>query len=382
MKQTSLTTHILGATCLFASAASADIGFSAAVDASRAAVPQATLFGVEIRERNNVLVYEGDMYDTALTTNWDPRFNMDTGALIQTDVDSPDPSNISTLQWIFDHLASATLDFAQAIDAAAPSAGTSGLQKIQLDKEEGILAFQLEYFDLSKVYVDAVTGGIIPHHGQGDDFEETLPAASFNSCVAAAIASVGTGWVAFEGETEDESSSSASGVRVEVRFFNIKTSEAVQVTVALDGTVLSTTSYSPSSSQASRIASILAHLAELNVSMADAVTQALAAYEGAGVHEAELKYENGSLVWKVEIITALLVEIDVWVDASVAQPPLAATAAVNPMLGDLNDDLMVDGLDLAELFAMWGQVNPVLDFDGNGSMGSGDLTAVLSSWGQ
>ncbi|MSR29253.1 MAG: hypothetical protein EXS03_06745 [Phycisphaerales bacterium] len=59
---------------------------------------------------------------------------------------------------------------------------------------------------------------------------------------------------------------------------------------------------------------------------------------------------------------------------------MAATAAVNQVLGDFNDDLVVDGLDITELFSMWGLVNPVLDYDGDGSMGAGDLTAILSSW--
>ena len=168
-------------------------------------------------------------------------------------------------------------------------------------------------------------------------------------------------------------------MRVEVRFFDVKSGSAIQVTVALSGAILSTNSYTPSSTQASRIAQIRALLDTLNVPMASAVDTAVALHVGAGVHEAELKVEQGGLVWKVELVTPLFVEIDVFVDASVVQF-LYSTAPVNPVFGDFNEDGLVDGTDLTELFSMWGLVNPTLDFDGDGSIGAGDLTAVLSSW--
>jgi uncharacterized membrane protein YkoI len=363
-----------------AASAQADIGFPAAVTGCRAAVPQGTLLAVEIRERNNVLVYEGDMYDQAVTINWDPRLNMTTGALIAIDVDSPDQSSLSTIQWIMANLESATLDFADAIDAAAGSSSSSGLQKIQFDREEGILAFQLEYFDLSKIYVDAVTGGIIPHHSSGDDFEETLPPAQFNACLAAADAAVGAGWTAFEGESEDESSSSMTPAnRVEVRYFETKGTGVRQVTVAVDGTVLSNVEYTPTASQASRIAAIRALVSSLAVSMSSAVDTAVVNYPAATVHEAELKVEQGALKWKVELITAALVEIDVWVDAT-TPAFLYATAAANTLPSDLNEDGLVDGSDLVQLFALWGVANPVIDMDGDTFVGGAELAGVLSRW--
>ena len=372
---------VLGALTLGAItlSASADIGFSAAVDASRAAVPEATLFGVELRERDNVLVYEGDMYTTALTTNWNPRFNTETGALILVDVDSVDQSNVSNLTQIFAMLPNAQLDFAAALEIANAASTGSAPQKIALDIEAGILAFQVEYFDLSKIYVDSVTGGIIPHHNQGDDMEETLPAAAFQTAIGAATKFVGEGWTAWEAEAEDESSSSSSGVdRVEVTFFNTDGSQLQQVDVGLTGVVLGSQTFSPGASQASRISAILPLLANMTVGMSAAVGQAEATHPGSGIHEVELKVENGDLSWKVQLITSLLVEIDFWVDATTQA--FASTAPVNFEPTDTNRDGVVDASDLVELFAMWGGFNPDYDFDSSGSLDGGDLAAVLFAW--
>ena len=134
--------------CMFIGAlAQADIGFPAAVDLCRGAVPQGTLLGVELRDRNNVWGYEGDLYDAALTTNWGPRFHRDTGDFIRLDVDSPDESNISNLQAIFAALPTATLDFADAETAANTASERTDVSRIQFDMEAGLLAFQVEYFD-------------------------------------------------------------------------------------------------------------------------------------------------------------------------------------------------------------------------------------------
>lgn len=364
---------------VFTMSASADIGFAAAVDLSRTAVADATLFSVELRERNNMLVYEGDMYTPALTVNWNPRFNPETGALIVIDINGVDQSNVSNLTQIFAMLPSAQLDFAAALDIATAAHTGSGVQKIGLDIEAGILAYQVEFFDLSKVYVDSVTGGVIPHHQNGDDMEDTLPAAAFQTAIGAATTFVGEGWTAWEADAEDESGSNSSNVdRVEVTFFNADASQLQQVDVDLAGVVISSQTFSPGASQAARIAAILPLLGGMTVGMSSAVASAEAAHPGSGIHEVELKLENGDLTWKVQLITTLLVEIDFWVDATTQT--FASTAPVNYLQGDLNRDGIINGVDLVELFAMWGSANPDYDFDSSGSIGGGDLPAILSGW--
>ena len=101
--------HITVLTAVLATSAavSADIGFVQAISLCRGAVPQGTLLGIEQRERNNVWVYEGDMYDAALTTNWGPRFNRDTGAALGVDVDSPDETELANLSAILARLGEA-----------------------------------------------------------------------------------------------------------------------------------------------------------------------------------------------------------------------------------------------------------------------------------
>ena len=383
LRTTTIAATVLAATA--ASTASADIGFAKAVTLCRAAVPDTTLIQIEIRERDNMLVYEGDMYTAALTANWDPRINMDTGALILVDVDSVDPSDIATLTAIFARLEEIQIDFAEAIDIATAAGSGSAAQKTQLDIEHNILSYQVEFWDLSKIYVDAATGGIVPHHGQGDDMEDTYPAASFTAAIAAATASAGDGWTAIEVEAEDESGSSSGSSgssdtdRIEVTFTDAKGSTLLEVDVGLDGTILSVTTYSPSSSQSSKLSQIIPLLGTMTCVATCAVGGADAAFPAAGLHEVELKVEQGDLVWKVELITADLVELDMWIDASVpAQQSFAAPVNENP--ADFNADGAVDGSDLSELLALWGQVNPGYDLDGSGVIDGGDLAQVLGSW--
>lgn len=360
-----------------AAASSADIGFPAAVELCRGAVPQATLLQIELRERDNILVYEGDMYTAELVTNWDPRFHPETGALIQLDVDSVDASDIPTLSQIFARFDEVVLDFADAINAAAAVSSGSPEQKIQIDIEADIVAYQVEYFDLSKVYVDASTGGIIPHHGQGDDFEDTLSAAVMTATTEAAIAFAGEGWTLFETEAEDESSNADYN---RARFFDAKGSTVLEVRVGVDGTVLSSSTFSPTSSMSSRISQILSYIDTMNVSATDAIAVADGSYAGAGFHEVELKVEQGNLWWKVELVTADLIEIDVWVDASAEASFMYATAPVNELIGDFNGDGAISGADLTELLGGWGTANGALDLDGNGSVGGGDLALLLGAW--
>ena len=51
-------------------------------------------------------------------------------------------------------------------------------------------------------------------------------------------------------------------------------------------------------------------------------------------------------------------------------------------VGDLNQDSMVNGQDLALVLSYWGSNNADIDLDGNGSVGGGDLAIVLGDWGQ
>ena len=49
--------------------------------------------------------------------------------------------------------------------------------------------------------------------------------------------------------------------------------------------------------------------------------------------------------------------------------------------GDLNDDGVIDGADLADLLSRWGQSDSTADLDGDGSVAGGDLSIMLAGWG-
>ena len=51
----------------------------------------------------------------------------------------------------------------------------------------------------------------------------------------------------------------------------------------------------------------------------------------------------------------------------------------NSCASDLNGDNVVDGQDLAQVLAFWGNAGG--DIDGDGTTGGTDLASVLADWG-
>lgn len=365
-----------------AGSANADIGFAAAASLCRDAAPLGTLLGIEQRERNNVWVYEGELYDAALTTAWAPRFDRETGAFIRLDVDAPNKSDLPTLQTILSRLNEAVLDFAGAIPVANEASGREDIQKIAFDLEAGILAFQVEYFDgVTKIYVDSVTGGVIPHHGADDDIETTVPATAVSTAIALAESTQGAGWVTVGAESESED----IGVLVEVLMLNLKSGMLAEVVVGGDA-VLSSTEFEPIGTQATKLAELRAQWNLVVVGLGAAVAEAEVEYPGAGINEVEFEVEiekTGTTVfWKVGLVTVDLIEVDFFIDAT---QPIGggfrfATAPVNVTPGDFNADGAVSAADLAELLSGWGAVNPPMDLDASGAIDAGDLSLLLQNW--
>ena len=362
--------------------ASADIGFASAVALSRAAVPQGTLLEITQRLQNDVWIYKGSAYDIGLTVDWGARFDRETGAAMGVDVDSVDQSSLSSLQQIMERIATATIDFADAEVIANTVSGRTDVEKMQFDMEAGVLAFQVEYFDgVTKIYVDSVTGGVIPHHNGDDSIEDTVPSATMLAAITLAEQALGGGWMTIGSESESENVGSV----VEVLLLNIKSGMLAQADVVA-GAVTTVVEFSPSSSQASKVAKILAALPLIVVSASDAVTATESSYPGAGINEIELEVEtekSGTTVqWKISLVTADLIEVDAFIDAT---QPIGggfryATAPTNFVAGDFNSDGMVNAVDLLEAINMWGAVNPPMDLDHDGVVGAGDLTTILTNW--
>ncbi len=86
-------------------------------------------------------------------------------------------------------------------------------------------------------------------------------------------------------------------------------------------------------------------------------------------------------MYKVEVITATNLELDVLVNAATGSSGFAAImAGINPLAGDGNGDGFINGSDLGELLAVWGGFNPAYDLDGDGIVKGSDLGALLTNW--
>lgn len=378
-----ITVAALAASSLAATVASADIGFFAAVQLSRNAVPESTLISVESRIRNGIWVYESDLYNAAATIKSTPRLNRDTGAIIQIETDATDAAEAAEIQAILAMLDTATIDFMDAIEIANGAAQQEATERAKLEIEHGILAFQVDYFDGTQVDVDAVTGGVIPHHNEGEPVEPTLPSTAILPAIAAAELDAGAGWMTIGLESEAEK----GGSIVEVLMLNPKSGMLGLATVVGES-VTNFVEFTPVGNQAARVAEIVAALDLIQLDVSGAVAAAEVAYPGAGINEIELEIETEktgtTAMWKLALVTEDLTELDYFVDATTpAGGGLAfATAPVNFVPGDLNRDQTVNAIDLAELLSAFGLVNPLMDINGNGFVDAADLATVLSNWSQ
>lgn len=379
-----ITLAALAASSLTATVATADIGFFAAVQLCRNAAPGKTLISVETRIRSGVWVYEGDLYNNPVTAKSTPRLNRDTGAIIQIKNDAVGAAEAAEIQAVLAMLDTATIDFMDAIEIANNAAQQEATERARLEIEHGILAFQVDYFDGTQVDVDAVTGGVIPHHNEGGEMEPTLPSTDIFPAIMAAELGAGAGWRTIGLESEVEK----GGSLVEVLMLNPKSGKLGLSTVAGD-TVASFVEFTPVGNQAARVAEILPALGLIELDASGAVAAAEAAYPGAGINEVELIVETGktgtTVMWRIALITADLTELDYFVDATVPAGGNGfrfATAPTNFVPGDFNRDGTVNAFDLAEILSAFGFVNPLLDLNGNGLADAADLATVLSNWSQ
>lgn len=377
---------LAGTVSMLSATAGADIGFPAAVDLCRGQVPEAILFGVGLRERNEVLLYEGEMYDAALTTLFAPQFDAASGDFIALDDDMPAIEDMPILQEIMDRIGDVTVDFADALGAANTASGRDDAERIMLAIEAGILAYQVNYLDgMTKAYIDAATGGEIPHHENENETEDNAPTTVVSAAIALAEATLGEGWMTIGLEVEAE----GMGSIVQVLLVETATGMLAQADVA-GKKVLEVVQFEPIGDQVEMVAEILAALDSIVVDAAAAVAAAEAAYPGAGINEVELEAEQEvgkkgtttSAAWMVALTTVDLIELDFFVDATMpaGEGFRRAAAPVNGVDGDYNGDGIVDAVDVAELLANWGAVNPPMDLDGSGALDAGDLAILLANW--
>lgn len=360
-----------------AAAASADIGFDAAAAAARTAAADGTLLQVEQRVRNGVLVYDADLF-AAPNLNRNVRINAESGAAGGVETSTVAPEGLPLIEQILAMLPNATIDFGGAVDrAVAASPEGAAANKVSLDIELGMLAYQVMLNDDAlKVYVDSVTGNVVPHHGNGnDDGEDSVPGTNFGAALSAAMGATGLPVLSAEAEIENLSG------RLETIFWNAKSGELVMVTSsAADGAILGTVSWEPSADQLARIADEIAVLGSVTVDARAALDTAMAQHPTASFHGVELKAEDAGPVWKVELTTDQGFELDVFVDADASAPAFRIAAAVNFAPADLNRDGAVNGFDLGMLLGNWGGFDPQADLDGDNVITGFDLGLLLGAW--
>ena len=360
---------------LASATASADVGFAAAAKAARGAAPLGKLLQVEQRVRNGVQVYDADLFQSP-GTDWSVRVNRTSGAVMGVEQAATPAEDVALYEQILSMLPEATIDFGGAVERAIPH-GPEGaaVSKVSLDIELAMLAYQVS-FDGSdaRVYVDSVTGNVVPHHGADDDQEVTVPGANFVSALDAAVAAAGAPALSAEAEAEDV------GAMLESLHWDAKAGELVLVTTrAGDSVVLGVVRWVPTADQAARLADEVAALGSASVSASAALASALEQHPTAALHGIEFEAEDAGSSWLVQLITDQGFELDVVVSAT-NSAAFRIQAAVNFHAADLDRDGRVSGTDLGILVGLWGAFDPTADLTGDNMITGADLGVLVGAW--
>lgn len=360
---------------LTAASASADVGFAAAAKAARGAAPLGTLFQVEQRVRNGVQVYDADLFQSP-GTDWAVRIRRDSGAVMGVEQSPTAAEDVALYEQILSMLPDATIDFGGAVDRAV-EAGPEGasVSKVSLDIELAMLAYQVSFAGSdARVYIDSVTGNVVPHHGADDDHETTVPGANFVSALDAAVAAAGVPALSAEAEAEDV------GAMLESLHWDAKAGELVLVTTrAGDSVVVDMVRWVPTADQAARIADEVAAIGSATVSASAALATALEQHPGATLHGIEFEAEDAGSSWLVQLITDQGFELDVVVNAT-NSAAFRIQAAVNFAPADLDRDGRVSGTDLGILVGLWGSFDPIADLTGDNMITGADLGVLVGAW--
>ena len=366
---------VISSLTLASATASADVGFAAAAKAARGAAPLGTLFQVEQRVRNGVQVYDADLFQSP-GTDWAVRIRRDSGAVMGVEQSPTAAEDVALYEQILSMLPDATIDFGGATDRAV-AAGPEGasVSKVSLDIELAMLAYQVSFAGSdARVYIDSVTGNVVPQHGADDDHETTVPGANFVSALDAAVAAAGVPALSAEAEAEDV------GAMLESLHWDAKAGELVLVTTrAGDSVVLGMVRWTPTADQAARLADEIAALGSATVSASAALASALEQHPTATLHGIEFDAEDAGSSWLVQLITDQGFELDVVVSAT-NSAAFRIQAAVNFSAADLDRDGRVSGTDLGILVGLWGAFDPIADLTGDNVITGADLGVLIGSW--
>ena len=362
-------------------AARADIGFAAAAAVCRAQVPGQALTALRQRTRNGVWVYEGDFANNPPTIFTTATVDRDTGALIDVATAPMPPDERAATQQTLQRLNYAGTDFAAAVASATASSGRTDTERVALLYEAGVLAFRVNYFDdPTVVSIDSITGAPIPAIIPGLGIEPTVSVAEMAGAIAHAQFVAGSDWRAIEATAIQR----FDGVTVRVLLAHRVSGSLMQPEI-VQGFFIPSPVFAPVGAQVARAATVSVS-SPVACAAIPALSSVQAASPGLGANRLRLeRVESGGTIayrWILGLVDASEAERDAQLDATLPAPKKSPVfgAPFDLTLGDVTRDGTVDARDLSEILSYWGSINPILDVDGSGSLGSGDLAVVLSEW--
>ena len=371
---------ILASLCIAAPAA-AQVSMIDAIGIAEGVVADRTLVQIRLEDEDPP-VWKASFVNADLLDEAEVEIDAATGDVVDQGFEAIEPSDLAVYQAIFANPVAIAISFAEAVAAAEEAAGAKEAAfDAQLDFEAGILAYQVEFLPSeAKFYVDAATGAVANQHGDDEGDDDVIAPASLVAGIDAAVALNALPVLAAKGEDEAGGDDNAATV-VEVLQWNAKTGELVETVVdAASGEVLSNIAFVPSGNQLARLQAVIDALGSINVTFAEAIDAALAEHPGAlGVHEISLEAEDAGVFFKVELVNAVGLEIDVYLDAMNGSPA-ASHAGVNFHPCDYDRDGRVGATDLAELLSVWGSMNPGYDLDGDQMVTGVELGSLLVAW--
>jgi uncharacterized membrane protein YkoI len=382
MNRCRFTVLALLATAGTAGAAGAQtVSMADAIGIAREIVPDRTLVQIDLRDLEDEPLWQASFVDDMLIDEQEVEIDATTGKVLGTEIDAIDPEDLPVYEAIFADPEAIAIGFLDALDIAGELVGEGVVAwNGELEFEAGVLAYQIEYSDETKIYVDANNGAIVNEHGDDEGDDDVLPPDQLAAGIEAAVALNGLPVLEAEGEDEFGGDDNVASV-VEVVQWDGK--NGMLVHSAFDATTLElieTVSYTPSDAQLERLQPVIDALDSITTTFAGAMAEALAAQPDAiGVHEISLKAEDLGIFYEVELVNAMGFEIDVLVDAF-GKGPAASYAGVNFHPCDYNVDGLVDANDLAELLSVWGTLNPGYDLDGDLAPGGAELGTLLVGW--
>ena len=145
-----------------------------AIGIAREMSPDRTLVQIDLRDVDDDAFWKASFVNADLVDEEQIEIDAFTGKVLGIEIDPIDPEELPVYEAIFGDPEAIQIDFVDALAIAGELVDEGAIAwKSQLDFEAGILAYQIEYSDETRIYVDAATGAVVNEHGdEGEDDAE------------------------------------------------------------------------------------------------------------------------------------------------------------------------------------------------------------------